>query len=45
MDAVSTLTENIAPPGLKGLIVADTEVGSFAGMRGGTTIEAIVPLL
>ncbi|MCY3862286.1 MAG: citrate synthase/methylcitrate synthase [bacterium] len=28
MNAVSPLTENIAPPGLKGLIVADTLVGS-----------------
>lgn len=34
MNAVSPLTENIAPPGLKGLIVADTEVGSVRGDEG-----------
>ena len=34
MNAVSPLTECIAPPGLKGLIVADTEVGSVRGDEG-----------
>ena len=34
MNANSLLTENIAPPGLKGLIVADTEVGSVRGDEG-----------
>ena len=34
MNAISPLTENIAPPGLKGLIVADTEVGSVRGDEG-----------
>jgi citrate synthase len=34
MNAVSPLTENVAPPGLKGLIVADTEVGSVRGDEG-----------
>ena len=34
MNAVSLLTENVAPPGLKGLIVADTEVGSVRGEEG-----------
>ena len=34
MNAVSQMTENIAPPGLKGLIVADTEVGSVRGHEG-----------
>ena len=34
MNAVSPLIENVAPPGLKGLIVADTEVGSVRGNEG-----------
>lgn len=34
MNAVSPLIENVAPPGLKGLIVADTEVGSVRGDEG-----------
>jgi len=34
MNAVAPLTENIAPPGLKGLIVADTAVGSVRGDEG-----------
>ncbi len=34
MNVDSLLTENIAPPGLKGLIVADTEVGSVRGDEG-----------
>lgn len=34
MNAISPLAENIAPPGLKGLIVADTEVGSVRGDEG-----------
>ena len=34
MNANSLLTENIAPPGLKGLVVADTEVGSVRGDEG-----------
>ncbi len=34
MNAISPLTENVAPPGLKGLIVADTEVGSVRGDEG-----------
>lgn len=34
MNAVSPPIENIAPPGLKGLIVADTEVGSVRGDEG-----------
>ncbi len=34
MNVDSLLTENIAPPGLKGLIVADTEVGSVRGEEG-----------
>ena len=38
MNAVSPLIENVAPPGLKGLVVADTEVGSVRGEEG------VVPL-
>ena len=34
VNAVSPLIENVAPPGLKGLIVADTEVGSVRGDEG-----------
>ena len=34
MNAVAPLIENVAPPGLKGLIVADTEVGSVRGEEG-----------
>ena len=34
MNAVSPLIENVAPPGLKGLIVADTKVGSVRGDEG-----------
>ncbi len=34
MNVDSLLTENVAPPGLKGLIVADTEVGSVRGDEG-----------
>ncbi len=34
MNVDSLLAENVAPPGLKGLIVADTEVGSVRGDEG-----------
>ena len=34
MNAVSPPTANVAPPGLKGLIVADTKVGSVRGDEG-----------
>lgn len=34
MNVDTLLTENVAPPGLKGLIVADTEVGSVRGDEG-----------
>ena len=34
MNVDSLLTENVAPPGLKGVIVADTEVGSVRGDEG-----------
>ena len=34
MNVDSLLNENVAPPGLKGLVVADTEVGSVRGDEG-----------